>query len=200
MNEKISLQSSLIDVDDSVLIVIDFQESFLEKFPVEERELLVNRIGWLVSVAARVNVPLVVMAEDLPRLGGIAPQVAERLPTGIHVHNKMIFGLADNPEIIAAVKGTGRKMAVLVGLETDVCVAHSALGLIQNGFQVVAVADATGSPGSAHEVGLERMRRAGVLISSVKSVYYEWLRTVERSSEFREKYFKEIGRPKGIEL
>lgn len=200
MNEKISLQSSLIDVHDSVLIVIDVQESFLEKFPVEEHELLANRISWLVGVAVKMNVPLVAMTEDLPHLGGIAPQVAKRLPTGIHVHNKMIFGLADTPEILAAVKSTGRKTAVLIGLETDVCVAHSALGLIQNGFQVVAVADATGSPGSAHEFGLERMRRAGVLISSVKSLYYEWIRTVECAIEFGDNYIKEIGIPKGIEL
>jgi nicotinamidase-related amidase len=200
MNEKISLQSSLIDVDDSVLVMIDVQESFLEKFPIEEHALLANRIGWLVGVAVKLNVPIVAMAENLPHLGGVAPQVAERLPTGIHVHNKMIFGLADNPEILAAVKSTGRKTTVLVGLETDVCVAHSALGLLQNGFRVVAVADATGSPGSAHVVGLERMRRAGVLITSVKSLYYEWIRTVERAIEFGESYIKEIGLPKDLEL
>ena len=59
---------------------------------------------------------------------------------------------------------SGRKTAVLVGLETDVCVAHSALGLLGHGYQVAVVADATGSPGTAHGFGLERAaggRRAG---------------------------------------
>ena len=200
MNEKISLQSSLIDVDDSVLIVIDVQELFLKKLSVEERELLVNRIGWLISVAIKLNMPLVAMAEDIPQLGSVAPQIMEKLPAGTKIHNKMVFGLADNPEILAAVKSTGRKTAVLVGLETDVCVAHTALGLMQNGFHVVTVADATGSPGGAHKVGLERMRRAGALISSVKSIYYEWIRTVERSNEFREKHITEICLPNGVEL
>jgi len=45
--------------------------------------------------------------------------------------------------------------------------------------EVLGVADATASPGAAHAIGLERMRRAGVLVSSVKSLYYEWIRTVD---------------------
>ncbi len=200
MAEKISLQNSLIDVDDSVLAVIDVQESFLDKFQAEERELLLNRIGWLVSVATRLDIPLVAMAEEIPVMGSVAPSIAEKLPKDTHIHNKMTFGLAAVPEILAAVKNSGRKTAILVGLETDVCVAHSAIGLLQNGFKVAVVADATGSPGTAHEVGLERMRRAGVLVTSVKSVYYEWLRTVERSVEFSEKYDRKIGRPKDIVL
>ena len=200
MAEKVSLQDSLIDVDDSILIVIDVQENFLKKFQAEERELLVNRIGWLVSVATRLNVPMVVMAEEIPVMGSVAPQIAEKLPKHTPIHNKMIFGLAADPEILAAVKNTERKTAILVGFETDVCVAHSAIGLLQNGFQVAVVADATGSPGAAHEIGLERMRRAGVLISSVKSVFYEWILTVERSVEFSEKYDREIGHPKDIVL
>jgi hypothetical protein len=33
---------------------------------------------------------------------------------------------AGNPDILAAIEATGASTAVLVGLETDVCVAHSA--------------------------------------------------------------------------
>lgn len=200
MTEKISLQNSLIDVDDSVLVVIDVQESFLKKFQDKDRELLLNRIGWLVSVATRLDIPLVAMAEEIPAMGSVAPSIAEKFPKDTPIHNKMVFGLAGDPVILAAVKNTGRKTAILVGFETDVCVAHSAIGLLQNGFQVAVVADATGSPGTAHEIGLERMRGAGVLILSVKSVYYEWLRTVERAIEFSEKYDQEIGQLKDIVL
>jgi len=198
--DSFSLPDSLIDVDDSVLIVIDVQENFLRKYPAEERELLLSRISWLISVATKLSVPLIVTAEDMPNLGGSASPIADRLPADVHTYNKMIFGLADDPDILAAVKDTGRGTAVLIGLETDVCVAHSALGLVRNGFQVVVVADATGSPANGHQVGLERMRRAGVLVSSVKSLYYEWVRTVDRDNEFSRKYGREIGHPKDIIL
>jgi nicotinamidase-related amidase len=161
---------------------------------------LVTRIGWLIKVAIRLNVPIVVSAEDIPRLGGVVPTITDVLPPDSPVFNKMVFELGENQHIIAAVQDTGRNTAVLVGLETDVCVAHSALGLVRRGFEVVVVADAAASSGSGHQVGLERMRRAGVLVSSVKSLYHEWIRTVAQDNQFMERYAQEIGLPRGISL
>ncbi len=40
MQELNSLKNRLIDVDDSVLVVIDVQDSFLEKYSQDERSLL----------------------------------------------------------------------------------------------------------------------------------------------------------------
>jgi hypothetical protein len=97
----------------------------------------------------------------------------------------MSFGLTADPVILAAVERTKRKTAVLVGLETDVCVAQSALGLLQRGYRVAVLADATGSPGTGHAFGLDRMRGAGALVLGLKGLYYEWLRTVERADQFR---------------
>lgn len=200
MKENAPLHSSLIAVADSVLIVIDVQECFLAKLPAEERAPLVKRIVWLAGVATRLDVPLVVTAEDVPELGSVAPELAQRLPPGTHIHNKTTFGLAADPGIMAAVRDTGRKTAILVGFETDVCVADSGIGLMQHGYQVVAVADATGSPGTGHEFGLEWMRGAGVLVSSVKSLYCEWIRTVDRDKAFRAQYARELGCPDGVTL
>jgi nicotinamidase-related amidase len=195
-----NIQRTLIDVDDCVLIVIDVQPPFLDKLPREDSQLLRNRIGWLIGVASWLHVPLVVTAEDIAREGGIDPQIVRALPAGVQAHNKMVFNLAADPAILAAVAQAGRKTAVLVGLETDVCVAQSALGLIGNGYQVAVVADATGSPGTAHGFGLERAAGAGALIISVKSLFYEWMRTVERARQFRTATARTLALPDGIRL
>lgn len=200
MDRDLSLKDSLIEVDDSVLIVIDVQEPFLDKLPVETSQRLVGRIAWLVGFATRLDVPLVVTAEDVPNCGETVPAIAERFPAGTRTFNKMIFGLAEDPDILAAVERTGRKTAILVGLETDVCVTHSALGLLEQGYRVVVVADATGSPQIGHRIGLTRMERAGVVIVSVKSLFYEWVRTVERAEELEEAYGDEIPCPEGMLL
>ena len=113
MKDKISLHHTLVEVNDSVLIVIDVQECFLAKLPSEERALLVNRIGWLISVATRLNVPIIVTAEEIPKLGSVVPAIADRLPPETFVFNKMVFGLAEDHEIIAAVRDTGRNTAIL---------------------------------------------------------------------------------------
>jgi hypothetical protein len=71
---------------------------------------------------------------------------------------------------------------------------------LQQGYNVVAVSDATASPGSGQMIGLERMRRAGVLLVTAKSLYYEWLRTVTADDEFRANFEREIRLPKGVDL
>jgi nicotinamidase-related amidase len=199
VEELVSLRRSLIEVDDSVLIVIDVQEHFLAKLPPEERGPLTERIGWLIGAADHLDVPVIATAERMHELGGVAPSIARRLPSGCPVFDKAVFGLAEDEEILNAVMETGRKTAILVGLETDVCVVHSALGLLRRGFEVVVVADGTGSPGRGHEIGLERVRRAGGLISSVKAVYYEWVRTVAGDRAFFEQR-QEVDVPDSLTL
>lgn len=188
----------LVDHSDCALILIDAQPAFLDKLSEGTRRGLVSRICWLTGVATWLGIPFIVTAEDLPRLGGVAPEIAQVLPE-TPVFNKMIFGLADDPAILAAIARTKRKTTVLLGLETDVCVAQSALGLLERGYRVVAVADATGSPGDAHEAGLARMREAGATIVQAKGLYYEWLRTVEQVHRFRTER-ADVAPPEGVRL
>lgn len=176
--------TSLLDVNDSLLIVIDIQPSFVKKENSEDHNPLLQRMYWIIKVANWLNLPLVVTAEDIPNSGNISDEVAQVLPQDTKIYNKMIFGLAAQSDILAAVQQTNRKTAVLIGYETDVCVTHSALGLLDLGYRVAVVADATGSPGNNHQIGLDRIRGAGGIIVSAKSLYYEWIRTVAKSNEF----------------
>jgi len=180
-----------------VLIVIDIQPSFVKKESKDGNNSLLHRMCWVIKVANWLGVPLIVTAEDISLTGNVSDEVAEILPRGTKVYNKMSFGLIAQADILEAVRQTKRKTAVLIGYETDVCVTHSALGLIDLGYKVVVVADATGSPGGAHQIGLERIRGAGGIIVSAKSLYYEWIRTVEKSIAFEE---SGISTPEGIIL
>jgi len=174
----------LIDVDDSLFIVIDVQSNFTAKLEATQRRMFLERVCWLIGVAHWCSVPLIVTVEDMDKAGGPAPEVQRALPPHTPIFNKMTFNLADQADILAAVGRTGRQTAVLVGLETDVCVMQSALGLMGHGYRAVVVADATCSPGEAHAAGLARLRDAGVLITDTKGLFYEWLRTVERTRRF----------------
>jgi nicotinamidase-related amidase len=190
---------SLIATENSILIVIDVQPAFLRKLAPTDADSLLQRNCWLIGVAHWLNIPLIVTAEDIPREGSVHTQIAQSLPPDTVIYNKMIFDLTADSAILAAVANTGRATAILVGLETDVCVAQSALGLLAIGYHVAVVADATGAPGSAHTFGLDRIRQAGGAIVSVKSLFYEWLRTVEQAHRFRQEC-SHLGVPEGIRL
>ena len=184
MSKNSSIQTSLIDADDSCLIVIDAQKAFFDKLEKRYVKPLIKRMVWIVDVAVKLEIPVIVTAEYIEENGSIIPELLEVLPPDTKIHNKMIFGLAADPEILDDVRKTNRNTAILLGLETDVCVAQSAIGLLENGYRVAVLEDAVGSPGKAHHYGLARMRGAGVLFSNVKSLFYEWLRTVENSRNF----------------
>ncbi len=176
--------TSLIKADDCMLIAIDIQDAFLEKLTTLQAEELIRRACWLISVAKWLNIPTIVTAEDIADLGTVHTSIQDCL-SNESIYDKMIFGLAEQADIMSAIQETKRKTCVLIGLETDVCIAQSALGLMQKGYQVIVVADATGSPKKAHKAGLQRIKNAGGLIIYTKALYYEWIRTVEKAKAFK---------------
>jgi len=166
----------LFERDRCCLIVIDVQQYFLDKLPAELRSPLVARIAWLMRVARSLAIPIIATAEDIANDGPLVSELADELAPGSTVHDKMVFGLAGQASIVDAVTETGRDQFVLVGMETDVCVAHSAIGLLTLGHRVAVIDDATASPPPHHDYGIARVRGAGAVITSVKGIYYEWVR------------------------
>ena len=97
---------------------------------------------------------------------------------------KPTFGLTFCAEAVEAIRATGRSTAVLVGFETDVCVAQSAIGLLDLGFRAVVPEDAVYTNSAIeHERGLARMTGAGVERNHCKGLTFEWLHTVDRALE-----------------
>jgi nicotinamidase-related amidase len=107
--------NALIEVNDSVLIVIDVQDAFVDKLPTVSRKPLLDRIAWLIQIAKELQVPLVVTAEDIPTLGGVCPKIEEAIGDDATVLNKMVFGLVGEPAIVNEIESTNRKTAILVG-------------------------------------------------------------------------------------
>jgi nicotinamidase-related amidase len=172
--------SRLVDPDDSVLVAVDVQPRFLERVKADG---LVERIAFLASSARFCGIPMIATVESPEDWGPLHPGLADAVGE-VPALRKQVFGLADDPVVWPAVEATGRGTAVLCGLETDVCVAQSALGLLDRGLRVVVVEDAVASPGNAHAAGLERMREAGAISLVAKQLHYEWMRTVARSRAF----------------
>lgn len=187
----------LFERERSCLVVIDVQQYFLDKLPPDRRALLVERIAWLMRVAHLLDVPVIATAEDVQRNGPLVPELVHCLPPGAPpVFDKMVFGLWGQTNIRAAVEASGRDCFVLVGLETDVCVAQSALGLCAAGYRVAVVGDACASPPPNHEHGLERLRDSGVILTSVKTMFYEWTRDLETTHRVRAKL--QVPYPTGV--
>jgi nicotinamidase-related amidase len=188
---------SLFHRDTSCLVVIDVQQYFLNKLPAGLAAPLVARIAWFMRVARALGIPIIATAEDIPDNGTLVPPLLQLLQ-GTPIFNKVVFGLYDQADIRAAVTATGRSQFVLVGLETDVCIAHSALGLAGAGHRVAVIEDACGSPPPHHEAGLRRIRDAGILVTTLKGMHYEWVRDLATLKQLKGATGQEL--PAGMAL
>jgi nicotinamidase-related amidase len=186
----------LVDHADSVLVVIDAQEGFFgDRLPPDESARAseaLARMTWLAKVARRLGMPAVLTEEDPQRNGPTFPPIADVFPEDRAIP-KPTFGLTGTPEIVGRIESTGRNIAVLVGFETDVCVAQSAVGLKERGMRVVVVEDAVFSPGEMHARGLARMVAEGIELNHCKGLAYEWARTLDQSRAVL--HAPEIGEP-----
>jgi Amidases related to nicotinamidase len=158
-----------------------------------------RRAAWLAAAAHALGIPAVITEEDPEVNGPTDEAVLAPLRAGAPVFTKTVFGLADCPEIMAAVRSTGRRTALLAGFETDVCVTHSAVGLGEAGYRVVIVEDAVYSPFGAHLPGIARLRDLGFELMHCKSVYYDWIRTLPAARAFQE-HNPELADPPGFSL
>jgi nicotinamidase-related amidase len=192
----------LLAVEDSILVVVDAQPGFYGDDPAGVPEPLAGslaRAAWVAAVAAALDVPTVVTEEDPARSGPTDRRILAVLPSGATAFTKDVFGAADQEDILAAVAMTGRRTVVLVGLETDVCIAQTALGLLDRGHRVAVVEDAVYSPGFTHQAGIRRMVDSGAELVHAKGLYYEWVRTLDAARGF-ERDHPELADPPGFRL
>ena len=113
--------------------------------------------------------------EDAPQ-GPLLPELREILPDAYAVRVKRagIVDAFDDPGFAEAVRATGRKRLIMAGLLTEVCVVYPALNAVDEGYAVQVVADASGSATKmADEIALDRMRQAGVLVTTTVQIMSE---------------------------
>lgn len=167
---------SLLERDKTALVVVDVQEGF-RSYAIFEG--VASACAKLVRGARILGVPRIASEQYPKGLGHTAPEVGLQDEPVIE---KSVFSAAraDGFEL------AGRTQAIVCGIETHVCVSQTVHDLIDSGIEVHVPADAVGSRHQVdYERGLERLERAGAVVSTVEAVLFELL---ERAGtpEFKE--------------
>ncbi|GAB6386720.1 hydrolase [Stutzerimonas marianensis] len=162
----------LIHPQRSTLLIVDIQERL---FPaIEGHAALADHSAWLLKVAQRVGVP-VLLTEQYSK--GLGPTIAS-LRDGVAeaaIIEKLHFSAARDGELFKR-PGGERQQFVISGIETHICVLQTALDLLARGNQVFIVEEAVGSRRATDKaLGLARMQQAGAQIVSREMVAFEWM-------------------------
>ncbi len=157
---------SLLERDKTALVVVDVQEGFR---PYASFAAVADASRKLVQAARILDMPTIVSEQYPKGLGHTAPEV----------------GLDDERSIektvFSAARADGfdlgeRAQAIVCGIETHVCVSQTVHDLLDQGIEVHVPADAVGSRHAIdYERGLERMERAGAVVTTVEASLFELL-------------------------
>lgn len=166
----------LIRAADSALLVIDMQERLVPAMQAPARCLRNARN--LISAAGELDVP-VLLTEQYPKgLGRTVPEIAKVAAAhkSAQIVEKTHFSCMAEPNFAAAFRDLGRNQAVITGMEAHICVMQTAATLMEEGFEVFVVTDATASRTLESEKAcLDRLQASGAGIVTTEMVIFEWL-------------------------
>ncbi len=173
---SVNAAAQMLDASRCALLVVDVQEKLVPA--IFRKDELIRNVQLLTRLAGILEIPAIVSTQYAKGLGGTIPQIAE-LTGDAATCDKTAFGCFASDAFLSLVKHLpGQRNTLLIcGMETHICVMQTALGALQEGYIVHVASDAVGSRTEANwQVGLGRMRDAGVVISSTEMMIYELMR------------------------
>ncbi len=140
-----------------------------------------NRIALLSDClgAQALDVPILLTEQYPEGMGSTIPEIAELLD-GVKPLAKTSFSCCGDDGFTEAFANVGREQALLVGIETHICVWQTAYDLLESDYEVHVVADAVSSRKAENKhIGLENMRDSGAIMTCTETALFELLRVAE---------------------
>ena len=169
---------------DSLLLIIDVQEKLLNA--VYNKELLEKKAVIMAKAASILNIPVIVTEQYPNGLGYTIDGIKSALNEDAQTFEKLSFSALDNPKIEKVIKNSEKSQIVIFGIETHICVSQTAIALIDKGYDVTLIKDASGSRAQVeHNAGIERIKENGAHIITTEIALFEWLKS-SKNEKFRE--------------
>lgn len=168
--------NQLLDSKTAVLLAIDLQTKLMPA--IFEPERVIKHTALLLRLSQLLSIPAILTTQYAQGLGPVVPDVASAAP-GITALDKTSFGCFGDENFLRHLHQVApdRTTLLVAGVESHVCVTQTVLGALDAGYTVHVAEDATSSrTGANRQIGLNRMARAGAVMSSTEMVIYELLR------------------------
>lgn len=162
----------LIDRDDAVFLMLDHQAGLMQIVEDIDQTQLRRNVAAKAMVAEFFDIP-VIASTSVPGgpNGPLIAEITENAPSLTVIDRAGPINAWDDVRIREAVEATGRNTIVISGILTSVCVAFPAIDMAAEGYNVIAVIDASGDYSDlASQTTIARLQQAGVTVESTFSV------------------------------
>jgi nicotinamidase-related amidase len=173
----------LLTPTNCTVILIDYQPIQVASVGSMDRDLLVDNVVRVATIARTYRVPVVLSTVNVAtgRNQPTIPRLLEALG-GVAAIDRTGMNAWEDREFVAAVRATGRRKLVMCALWTEVCLAFPALDAMREGYDVYPVVDAIGGTSlESHRAGLARVTNAGAAPISWTALVCELQRDYART-------------------
>ncbi len=166
-----------LDQNRALLLIVDVQEKFRPH--IAGWDTMVAHVDALARGCVALDVPIIV-TEQYPQ--GLDSTIAELTPAlvGVTPIEKRTFSSLGVQDVHDQLDQYGRDQIIVCGIEAHVCVQQSVADILRSGRSAHVALDAIASrTSSSREVGVRRMRAAGMVPSGVELALFEMLVSAE---------------------
>jgi nicotinamidase-related amidase len=161
----------------SALVLIDYQVGTMQLIKNQTPDTSLRNAIALAKAALAFDMPVVLTSSQEDHLpSAIAGSLQRVIPKQFVARVKRAGGVnawAD-PNFKKAVEATGRRQLIMGAVTTDICLVFPAISAVEDGYEVQAVMDASGSSFVIGEDSSgRRMERAGVWLTSTNTMIAE---------------------------
>ena len=161
----------------SALVLIDYQVGTMQLIKNQMPDISLRNAIALAKAALAFDMPIVLTSSQEDHLQGpIAESLQHVLPKHFAERVKRV-GVVNawaDPHSKKAVETTRRSQLIVSAVTTDICLVFPAISAVEDGYEVQAVLDASGSSSEIREeTSRRRMDRAGVWLTSTNTTIAE---------------------------
>ncbi len=174
----------LLTAENAAFLVIDYQPAQVNSIGSMDRQVLINNVVGAAKAAILYGLPIVHTTVNVE--SGLnkppLPQIQDVLG-GYPTYDRTNINSWEDTAFVEAVEKTGRKKLIMAGLWSDACLLFPALDALAAGYEVYALADASGATSVAgNDAALRRIEQAGGKILSTMGLFCELQRDWNRTA------------------
>lgn len=173
----------LLSPENTVLTVIDYQPVQIDSVNSMNRSQLVVNAEIVIKMANLYKVPIVLSTVNAhnSRNQETVPRLRNAIGKSAPSYDRTSINAWEDRDYVEALKATGRKKIIILGLWTEACLTFPTLDAMEEGFEVYPVVDAVGGTSPlAHKTALRRIQQAGAQLTTIAQLGCELQRDWNR--------------------
>lgn len=156
---------------------MDVQQKLLNAIPQQQQQGLIKNCQILLQASSLLQIP-VIISEQYPKgLGHTVLSLTTELEQNqaSTLISKTCFSCCREKTFMQQLEHS-REQIIITGMESHICVLQTAIQCQNLGYQVFVIEDAIVARSKLHHKNaIARMRDAGIIISNIESLLFEWL-------------------------